>query len=89
VQADDSRSAAGRTAWTRAGVRRELGGLGATYQRWRDQFGGLKAEVAKQLKDLEPFCHLQRVLGSANGSPARTGRRSPTLIALMSDRQGR
>src|ERR1700754_1100678 len=32
---------------------RELGVSEATYHRWRNQFGGLKAEDAKRLKDLE------------------------------------
>jgi transposase-like protein len=33
-------------------VCRELGVSEATYHRWRNQFGGLKAEDAKRLKDL-------------------------------------
>jgi putative transposase len=36
-----------------AAVCRELGASEATYHRWRNQFGGLKAEDAKRLKDLE------------------------------------
>ena len=32
---------------------RELGVAEATYHRWRDQFGGLKAEDAEGLEDLE------------------------------------
>jgi transposase-like protein len=36
-----------------AAVSRELGVSEATYHRWRNQFGGLKAEDAKRLKDLE------------------------------------
>jgi putative transposase len=32
---------------------RELGFSEATYDRWRNQFGGLKVEDAKRLKDLE------------------------------------
>jgi transposase-like protein len=36
-----------------AEVRRELGVAGQTNYRWRNQFGGLKAEDAKRLKDLE------------------------------------
>jgi hypothetical protein len=36
-----------------AAVCRELGVSEATYHRWRNQFGGLKAEDAKRLKDLE------------------------------------
>src|SRR6202007_2116027 len=35
-----------------AAVCRELGVSEATYHRWRNQFGGLKAEDAKRLKDL-------------------------------------
>ena len=83
----------------------ELGVCEATYHRWRNQFGGLKAEDAKRVKELErenatlkrlladaelekvalkeiakgnlgperrraAVRHLQRVLGSVNGSPA-------------------
>src|SRR6202044_3723512 len=36
-----------------AAVCRELGVSEATYHRWRNQFGGLKAEDTKRLKDLE------------------------------------
>lgn len=36
-----------------AAVCRELGVSEATYHRWRNQFGGLKAEDVKRLKDLE------------------------------------
>ncbi|QUR69836.1 IS3 family transposase [Mycobacterium spongiae] len=36
-----------------AAVCRELGVSEATYYRWRNQFGGLKADDAKRLKDLE------------------------------------
>src|SRR6201992_1061097 len=36
-----------------AAVCRELGMPEATYHRWRNQFGGLKAEDAKRLKELE------------------------------------
>ena len=36
-----------------AAVCRELNVSEATYHRWRSQFGGLKAEDAKRLKDLE------------------------------------
>ena len=32
---------------------RQLNGTEATYYRWRNQFGGLKAEDAKELKRLE------------------------------------
>jgi len=34
-------------------VCRELGVCEATYHRWRNQFGGLKAEDAKRLKERE------------------------------------
>ncbi len=37
-----------------AAVCRELGAAEATYHRWRNQFGGLKAEDAKRFKDIEP-----------------------------------
>jgi putative transposase len=36
-----------------AGVCRELRISEQTYYRWRNQFGGLKADDAKRLKDLE------------------------------------
>jgi transposase-like protein len=36
-----------------AEVCRELGVAEQTYYRWRNQFGGLKADDAKRLKDLE------------------------------------
>jgi putative transposase len=36
-----------------AAVLRELNVTEATYYRWRNQFGGLKAEDAKRLKHLE------------------------------------
>ena len=36
-----------------AAVCRELGVSEQTYHRWRSQFGGLKADDAKRLKDLE------------------------------------
>jgi putative transposase len=36
-----------------AAVCRELGASDATYHRWRNQFGGLKAEDAKRLNELE------------------------------------
>jgi transposase-like protein len=49
-----------------AAVCRELGASEATYHRWRNQFGGLKAEDAKRLKDLErENCTLKRLLADA------------------------
>jgi transposase-like protein len=36
-----------------AAVLRQRNGTEATYYRWRNQFGGLKAEDAKELKRLE------------------------------------
>ena len=36
-----------------AGVCRELGVSEQTYYRWRNQYGGLKADDAKRLKELE------------------------------------
>jgi transposase-like protein len=41
------------TVWDVADVCRELQVTEATYYRWRNQFGGLKADDAKRLKDLE------------------------------------
>lgn len=49
-----------------ASVCRELGVSEATYHRWRNQFGGLKAEDAKRLKDLErKNTTLKRLLADA------------------------
>jgi putative transposase len=49
-----------------AAVCRELGVSEATYHRWRNQFGGLKAEAAKRLKDLErENATLKRLLANA------------------------
>ena len=49
-----------------AAVCRELGVSEATYHRWRNQFGGLKAEDAKKLKDLErENATLKRLLADA------------------------
>src|SRR6478752_1562065 len=49
-----------------AAVCRELGVSEATYHRWRNQFGGLKAEEAKRLKDLErENATLKRLLADA------------------------
>jgi putative transposase len=49
-----------------AAVCRELGVSEATYHRGRNQFGGLKAEDAKRLKDLErENATLKRLLADA------------------------
>ncbi len=49
-----------------AGVCRELAVAEQTYYRWRNQFGGLKAEDAKRLKDLErENSTLKRLLADA------------------------
>jgi len=49
-----------------AAVCRELGVSEATYHRWRNQFGWLKAEDAKRLKDLErENASLKRLLAEA------------------------
>lgn len=49
-----------------AAVCRELGVSEATYHRWRNQFGGLKAEDAKRLKDLaRENAALKRLLADA------------------------
>ena len=43
----------------------------ATYYRWRDQFGGLKADDAKRLKDLErENATLERLLADAEWEKA-------------------
>jgi transposase-like protein len=49
-----------------AEVCRELGVAEQTYYRWRNQFGGLKADDAKRLKDLErENATLKRLLADA------------------------
>ena len=49
-----------------ADVCRELGVSEATYHCWRNQFGGLKAEDAKRLKELErENSTLKRLLADA------------------------
>jgi putative transposase len=49
-----------------ADVCRELGVAQQTYYRWRNQFGGLKADDAKRLKDLErENATLKRLLADA------------------------
>jgi putative transposase len=49
-----------------ADVCRELGVAEQTYYRWRNQFGGLKADDAKKLKDLErENATLKRLLADA------------------------
>ena len=57
-----------------AAVCRELGVSEATYHRWRNQFGGLKAEDAKRLKDLErENATLKRLLANAELEKTRCG----------------
>lgn len=49
-----------------AGVSRQLKVTEATYYRWRNQYGGLKAENAKRLKELEKEnASLKRLLAEA------------------------
>ena len=49
-----------------ADVCRELQVTEATYYRWRNQFGGLEADDAKRLKDLEKEdATLKQLLGDA------------------------
>jgi putative transposase len=49
-----------------ADVCRELGVAEQTYYRWRNQFGGLKADDAKRLKELErENATLKRLLADA------------------------
>ena len=53
-------------ARTSADVCRELQVSEQTYYRWRNQFGGLKADDAKRLKDLErENATLKRLLADA------------------------
>ena len=49
-----------------AAIARELGVTEATYYRWKNQYGGLKAEDAKRLKELEKQNdRLKRLLADA------------------------
>ncbi len=49
-----------------AAVARELGVSEATYHRWRNQYGGMKADDAKRLKELEKQnATLKRLLAEA------------------------
>ena len=48
-----------------ADVCRQLQISEQTYYRWRNQFGGLKAEDAKRLKELEENTQLKRLLADA------------------------
>lgn len=49
-----------------AEVARQLGVAEQTYYRWRNQFGGLKAQDAKRLKELErENATLKRLLADA------------------------
>jgi putative transposase len=60
-----------------ADVCRELAISEPTYDRWRNQFGGLKADDAKRLKDLErENATLKRLLADAELERPRS-RRSP------------
>ena len=60
-----------------ADVCRELAISEQTYYRWRNQFGGLKADDAKRLKDLErENAALKRLLADAELERPRS-RRSP------------
>ena len=62
---------------------RELGVSEATYHRWRNQFGGLKAEDAKRLKDLErENCHAQEAVGRCRAGEGRAqGDRTGKLLS--------
>src|ERR1700753_3611216 len=62
-----------------AAVCRELGVSEATYHRWSNQFGGLKAEDAKRLKELErENSTLKRLLADAElEKPTRMRRCGP------------
>jgi hypothetical protein len=65
AEADDRGPAAGGGQDV-AAVCRELGVSEPTYHRWRNQFGGLKADDAKRLKDLErENATLKRLLADA------------------------
>jgi putative transposase len=65
-------------------VCRELGVSEATYHRWRHQFGGLKADDAKRLKDLEwENATLKRLLADAELEKA-----APNKIAREASKPG-
>jgi hypothetical protein len=66
------------------------GSTEATYHRWRNQFGGLKAEDAKRLKDIErENATLKRMLADAElEKDALRPRRMPQHQHLLVARQG-
>jgi len=75
AEVDDCGSAAGRGKDV-AAVCREFGVSEQTYHRWRNQFGGLKADDAKRLKDLErENSTLKRLLAEAELEKAALGDR--------------
>ena len=60
-----------------AGVCRELGVSEQTYYRWRNQYGGLKADDAKRLKELEKQnATLKRLLAEAELENDASGERT-------------
>jgi putative transposase len=66
-----------------AAVCRELGVSEATYHRWRNQFGGLKAEDAKRLKDLERENTAQTAVGRCRvGEGCAQGDRAGKLLVV-------
>ena len=66
AEADDRPTGCSADGKDVAAVCRELEVSEQTYYRWRNQFGGLKAEDAKRLKDLErENATLKRLLADA------------------------
>ena len=66
AQAHRGRSAARHGGGQRPRLLRQLGVSEQTYYRWRNQFGGLKAEDAKRLKELEKEnSRLEKLLAEA------------------------
>ncbi len=64
-----------------AAVCRELGASKPTYHRWRNQFGGLKADDAKRLNDLErENANLKRLLADAELEKAALRRWSASRL---------
>jgi len=54
---------------------RQIGVSEVTYYRWRQEFGGLKSEQVKRLKDLEPAARggLRSDTGQAHSAGGRPG----------------
>lgn len=49
---------------------RSIGGAEVSYDRWRREFGGLKTDQLRRLKELEPRTRLRRAVATSNGCRA-------------------